>query len=165
MTFNREWVALLLLIFIFIILLFSTLLIFYVFLWLLTGSQESIGLVIQIIGCAQASTKLNLIIFLIDVPMAMKLVELMLQGWTSQPTLEKRLFFNFFYQLLTIQRENKFHSCLSHLNFAEGAIILTLLIFKPIFWASHPKKHRNRVHDHDSDLQTIFWKISLFLHI
>ena len=73
-----------------------------------------------------------------------------------------QIFFTSFWQH---KGKNEFHSCLSHLNFAEGAIILTLLIFKPTFWASHPKKHRNRVHDHDSDLQTIFWKISLFLHI
>ena len=35
---------------------------------------------IQIMVCAQTSIKLNLIIFLIDVPLAVKLVELMLQG-------------------------------------------------------------------------------------
>ena len=28
-----------------------------------------------------------------------------------------------------------------------------------------PKKHRNKVQDHHSDLQISFWKISLFLHI
>ena len=40
----------------------------------------SVGLMIQIMVCAQTSIKLNLIIFLIDVPLAVKLVELMLQG-------------------------------------------------------------------------------------
>ena len=42
--------------------------------------EGSIRFMIQIMGCAPASIKLNVIVFRIDVRIAVKLVELMLQG-------------------------------------------------------------------------------------
>ena len=166
-TFNREWVALLIFIFIMnLLFLFSEFWQkqYYLFLWLLTRIGGSVGLMIQIMVCAQTSIKLNLIIFLIDVPLAVKLVELMLQGWPSQPTLEKRPFFVGFTCFSQENGKNEFHNCLPHLNFAKRAIFLTLLICNPIFfWAPRPKKQRKRMQDNHSELQIHFWKISLVL--
>lgn len=113
---------------------------------------------IQIMGCAQASIMLNLIILLIHVPMVVKLVELMLHGWPLQPTLEKPIFDIDFIRFWQHNRKNEFYSCLPHLNFTNGAISLTLRISKPIFWAPCLKKHRSRVQDYRSGLQNLFFE-------
>ena len=114
---------------------------------------------IQIMGCAQESIMLNLIILLIYVPMVVKLVELMLHGWPSQSTLEKPIFVIVFIRFWQHNRKNGFYNCLPHLNFTNGAFSLTLRISKPIFGASCLKKHRSRVQDHHNGLQIFFLKI------
>ena len=135
MTFNREWDALLISIFIINVLFYFSEFWwkqYYLFLWILTGTRGS--------RCQDSSHGLGSGIyqvkhnnFLDQCPYGGTLIEPMLQGWSSQPSLEKDLFFIFLTIFWQRSRKDELHNYLPYLNFGKRAIFLTLLISKSTF--------------------------------